>query len=196
MNNNIKNPEINFVDSYQADTSMISEVISRLIDDLKEMGYPRIEIDEIVISMDEALTNAVQETLRRKKSPIELNHEINREIAVRYKVTPDEFDATVIDHGKGLDILNLMSIIPDTSSPDYYDQIVKYVTESEKKKLRLTIDGKEISFKGVGAGLKIMLAFMDSISIDLIDKEKVLADSVTEFTDGTILNMKRKRRYR
>ncbi len=190
------NPEINFLDSYQADTSMISEVITRLIRDLEEMSYPRIEIDEIVISMDEALTNAVQETLRRKNGVPDTDYEINREIAVRYKITPDEYDATVIDHGRGLDILNLMSIIPDTSSPDYYDQIVKYVTESEKKKLRLTIDGKEISFKGVGAGLKIMLAFMDSISIDLIDKEKVLADSVTEYTDGTILNMKRKRRYR
>jgi len=49
--------------------------------------------------------------------------------------------------------------------------------------------------KGIGAGLKIMTAFMDSITIDLIDKEKFISNSISDFTDGTILNMKRKRRY-
>jgi len=44
-------------------------------------------------------------------------------------------------------------------------------------------------------GLKVILAFMDSVSIDLIDKERVLANSVSEFTDGTILNLNRRRRY-
>ena len=36
---------------------------------------------------------------------------------------------------------------------------------------------------------------MDAVTIDLIDKEKVLSSSVSEHTDGTILNMKRKKRY-
>jgi hypothetical protein len=36
---------------------------------------------------------------------------------------------------------------------------------------------------------------MDSITIDLIDQKKVVANSVSETTDGTILNIKRRRRY-
>ena len=35
----------------------------------------------------------------------------------------------------------------------------------------------------------------DKVTIDLIDRQKVLATSVSEHTDGTIFNMKRKRRY-
>ena len=59
----------------------------------------------------------------------------------------------------------------------------------------IRINGEEIPLRGIGAGLKIILSFMDSVTIDLIDKEKILTVQVTEHTDGTIFNMKRNRRY-
>jgi hypothetical protein len=75
------------------------------------------------------------------------------------------------------------------------NQIISYATESEKSKIKVRLNGQEIALRGIGAGLKVILNFMDTITIDLIDKEKVLSRSVTENTDGTIFNMKRRRRY-
>ncbi len=186
--------EIHFLDSYRADTAIVRDVLSRLTRDLRKMSFPDAEIDEIVISVDEALTNAIQTTIK-KKDIITDSTEARREITVRYKISGEGFDATIIDSGGGLDILESLKIIPDVSAPDYHDQVVNYVTNTDLKKLKLTINGKEFSFKGIGAGLKIMLAFMDSITIDLIDRKKIVANSVSKFTDGTILNIRRQRRY-
>ena len=188
--------EINFLDSYIADTSIVPSVIASLMNNLRLMNYPRDEIEEIVLSMDEAITNAVQETIRKKECETPDCHEgERREITIRYNINATDFDATIIDHGKGLNIDSLEGIIPDKSSNEYHTQIVRYATESDKKKLTVRVNGKEISLKGIGAGLKIILAFMDTITIDLIDKKKIISDSVSEFTDGTILNLRRKRRY-
>ena len=188
--------EINFLDSYSADTSIVPTVINSLMKNLENMEYPREEIDEIVLSMDEAITNAVQETIRKKDNDSALaGHGERREITIRYNITDSNFDATIIDHGRGLDIDSLVGVIPDSNSRDYHNQIIHYATESEKKKLTVRVNGKEIALKGIGAGLKIILAFMDNITIDLIDKKKIISDSVSEFTDGTILNLKRRRRY-
>lgn len=194
MDNGIKK-EINYLDSFNADTSVVPTVIASLVNHLREMRYPREEIDEIILSMDEAITNAVQETIRKKdRAEEQINHE-RREITIRYNITDKDFDATIIDHGKGLDLQNIVGIIPDRESHDYHDQIIRYATESEKKRITVRINGKEITLKGIGAGFKIILAFMDTVTIDLIDKEKVISNSISEFTDGTILNLKRKRRY-
>lgn len=76
------------------------------------------------------------------------------------------------------------------------NQIISYATESEKSKIKVRLNGEEIPLRGIGAGLKVILNFMDAITIDLIDKEKILSQSVSEHTDGTIFNMKRKRRYK
>ena len=188
--------EINFLDSYIADTSIVPSVIGSLMNNLKLMNYPRDEIEEIVLCMDEAITNAVQETIRKKECECFECHEgERREITIRYNINVNDFDATIIDHGRGLNIDSLAGIIPDSSSDEYHTQIVRYATDSEKKKLTVRVNGKEISLKGIGAGLKIILAFMDTITIDLIDKKKIISDSVSEFTDGTILNLRRKRRY-
>ncbi|RJP25453.1 MAG: hypothetical protein C4529_00845 [Deltaproteobacteria bacterium] len=196
MVGNVKK-EINFLDSYSADTSIVPAVINNLMKNLEVMEYPRDEIDEIVLSMDEAITNAVQETIRKKNhftTHVGAGGE-RREITIRYNITSSNFDATIIDHGRGLDIDSLVGIIPDSTSTDYHNQIIRYATESERKKLTVRVNGKEIALKGIGAGLKIILAFMDNITIDLIDKKKIISDSVSEFTDGTILNLKRRRRY-
>jgi anti-sigma regulatory factor (Ser/Thr protein kinase) len=185
--------DIGFLDSFAADTAIVPEVISKLIIDLNEAAYPQDEIDEIVLSMDEASTNAVQETINKNSSKESLSD--RREITIRYTVGKKEFDATIIDHGKGLDLFNIMNTVPDNKSNEYHQQIISYASESERKKIKVRVNNIEIPLKGIGAGLKIILNFMDSVTIDLIDKEKVLSPSVSEHTDGTIFNMKRNRRY-
>jgi anti-sigma regulatory factor (Ser/Thr protein kinase) len=192
------NPDIDFLNSYSASTSVVPEVIERLIGDLRKTRYTQDEIDEIVLSMDEAITNAIQETMKTNQDfqrKVEADDD-RRDITVRYTISRDIFDATIIDHGKGLDIFNILHSTPQTGSTSYITQIVSYATESEKSKIKVRLNGEEIPLRGIGAGLKVILNFMDAITIDLIDKEKILSQSVSEHTDGTIFNMKRKRRYK
>ena len=186
--------DICFLDSFRADTSIVPEIIDRLIHDLHRIGYPQEEVDEIILSMDEAITNAVQETVSTLQKKY-MHSFPNREITVRYSIAHNEFDATIIDHGKGLDIKKMLSEMPDSTSKGYHSQIFEYVKNAEMRRLKVRLNGKEIPLNGIGAGLKIMLSFMDSVTIDLIDKKSIVSDFVNEFTDGTILNIKRLRRY-
>ncbi len=191
-------PDIDFLNSYSANTSVVPEVIERLIGDLRKTRYTQDEIDEIVLSMDEAITNAIQETMKTNQDfrrKVEADDD-RRDITIRYTISRDIFDATITDHGKGLDIFNILHSTPQTGSTSYMNQIVSYATESEKSKIKVRLNGEEIPLRGIGAGLKVILNFMDAITIDLIDKEKILSQSVSEHTDGTIFNMKRKRRYK
>ena len=195
MNNNTY--DIDFLNSYSANTAVVPEVIERLIGDLKKIEYTQDEIDEIVLSMDEAITNAIQETMKANETfrRMVIAGDDRRDITVRYTISKDIFDATIIDHGKGLDIFNILNTTPQAGSTTYMNQIISYATESEKCRIKVRLNGQEIPLRGIGAGLKVILNFMDAITIDLIDKEKVLSQSVSEHTDGTIFNMKRKRRY-
>jgi anti-sigma regulatory factor (Ser/Thr protein kinase) len=191
------NQHIDFLNSYSANTSVVPEVIERLILDLKQTSYNQDEIDEIVLSMDEAVTNAIQETLKtNEKTFRKASTEDLRDITVRYTITSDIFDATIIDHGKGFDIFNILNSTPRAGTKNYINQIISYATESEKCRIKVRLNGREIPLRGIGAGLKIILNFMDAVTIDMIDKETVLSNSVTEHTDGTIFNMKRNKRYR
>jgi anti-sigma regulatory factor (Ser/Thr protein kinase) len=195
MTNNTN--EIDFLNSYAANTAVVPEVIAHLISDLKKTMYLQEEIDEIVLSMDEAITNAIQETMKTNmniRGSAEADDD-RRDITIRYTISNDIFDATIIDHGKGLDIFNILHAIPRAGTITYMNQIISYATESEKSKITVRLNGQEIPLRGIGAGLKIILNFMDAVTIDLIDKETILSQSVTEHTDGTIFNMKRKRRY-
>jgi len=184
-----------YIDSFSADTITVPTVINQLLTDLNELNYPHEEIEEIVLSMDEALTNAIQETIRKEHIySIHYGPE-TRDITVMYIITMDEFEAVIIDQGKGLDLQESIKKTPDKTSSNYFDQIAKYSSKAEKG-LSVRVNGQQISLKGIGAGLKIMCAFMDSITIDLIDKEKMISDTVSKVTDGTILSMHRKRRYK
>lgn len=187
---------IQHIDSYPADSSIVRRVISVLYDDLRSIGHPQEEIDEIVISMDEALTNAIQETIRTQESIPIAHPDRIRAITVRYLLDEEHFEATIIDHGGGFDLVQSFHDSPSRYTEDYFGQLVRYIDKSESGKLRVTVNGRELSLKGIGAGLKILLAFMDSITIDLMDRKDIISDSVTEFTDGTILTISRKRRYR
>ena len=194
MNKNVQKTD--FINSYSASTAVVPEVIEHLICDLKKYNYKQNEIDEIVISLDEAITNAIQETMEINLCARQAgDFSENTDLTVRYTVTNEVFDATIIDHGKGLDIFKRLNLTPQSDSDNYLSQIILYATESERRKLKVRLNGREIPLRGIGAGLKIILNFMDSISIDLIDRQHVVAQSVTEYTEGTIFNMKRKRRY-
>jgi anti-sigma regulatory factor (Ser/Thr protein kinase) len=192
----LKKHDRGFLESYCASTTIVPEVIESLINDLRYSNYRQDEIDEIVLSMDEALTNAVQETIKKNCCNGDHADCDRRDITVRYNINDSEFDATVIDHGKGLDIFNILSQIPDMKAKDYADQVLSYATKSEKNKIKVRMNGKEIPLHGIGAGLKIIINFMDTVTIDLIDKKLVLTTLVSDYTDGTILNMKRKRRIK
>ena len=187
--------QIGYLDSFHADTAVVPQVINRLICDLEQIGYPQDEIYEIVLSMDESITNAIQETLKKNCACFECSDNDKRNITIRYTVDRSTFDATIIDHGTGLDIFNIVHTVPNSNSDEYIDQIISYASDSEKERIKVRINGKEIPLKGIGAGLKIILNFMDKVTIDLIDRQKILASSVTEHTDGTIFNMRRRRRY-
>jgi len=187
--------EIKFLDSFSAETAIVPQIIDTLIFDLRKMDYPQDEIDEIILSMDEAITNAIQETININKNINRNKNSERREVTVRYTISEDEFDATIIDHGHGLDIFHILESVPDKDSQKYHDEVLTYASKSEEEKIRVRINGKDIPLRGIGAGLKIILNFMDTVTIDFIDKEKVLSDSVSKNTDGTIFNMKRKRKY-
>jgi len=189
----VQDKEITFLDSFTASTSIVPEVIDRLMKDLCRMNYPREEIDEIILSMDESITNAVQVTMNCSETACIIPEK--RNITIRYMIKNNEFDATIIDHGTGLDFIKIISNVPDINSNQYFDQILSYATESEKSKLSVKINGEEVPLRGIGAGLKIILSFMDSVSIEYIDKKKIISSDVSEYTDGTIFNIKRKRRY-
>ena len=188
-----KKKEIGYLDSFAADLSIIAVVIDSLYLNLNKANYPQEDIDEIVLAMDESVTNAVQETIK-KYTDVEDNKN-RRDITIRYLITENEFEATIIDHGNGLDLFNILNIVPDKDSQKYIEQINNYATESEKQKLIIRINGQPIPLRGIGAGLKIILKFMDLVSIDLIDKNTILSRSVTSSTDGTIFNLRRKKRY-
>jgi len=189
----IKDNEIGFLDSFTASTSIVPEVIDRLMVDLIKIEYPQEEIDEIILSMDESITNAVQVTMNCNETDCIIPEK--RNITIRYTITESEFDATIIDHGTGLDFIKILSTTPDIHSRNYHDQILSYATESEKSKLSIKVNGEVVPLRGIGAGLKIILSFMDSVSIEYIDKKTIIASNVTDSTDGTIFNIKRRRRY-
>lgn len=188
-----KNREIAFLDSFAASTAIVPEVIDHLLKDLQQMDYPREEIDEIILSVDESITNAIQVTLGCNKKGCPPPD--TRNITIRYTINEHEFDATIIDHGTGLDFLKMFNTIPDKNAPDYFNQIVAYATDAEKSRLTVKINGEEIPLRGIGAGLKIILSFMDVVVIEYIDKKNILSSSVSKYTDGTIFSMRRKRRY-
>ena len=186
-----KDTEITFLKSFAVNTPMIPAIIDRLIHDLSKMEYQKRDIDEIALSMDESITNAVQATIKNTN-----RFSKNLYITIRYAVSEKEFNATIIDHGTGFDLIKTLRATPDRKSNDYHNQIMSYAIDAEISKTSLNINNKNknIFLKGVGAGLKIILNFMDSVTIEYIDKKTIIAANLSETSDGTIFNMTRKRR--
>ena len=191
-----KSSAIVFQDSFEADTKVLSFIIDKLFKDLDRAGYEEDEAQEIVVAVDEAITNAVLETIKttgevEEDLSITFKMDKVKAIAVRWEISAEEFYATVIDHGSGLDLHAVEDRLPEASGHDYLNQVKEH---QQKGNIRLLLNGEEIELKRLGAGLKIMASFMDTIVIDLIDSKKTLSDKVATSTLGTILNLYRARR--
>jgi anti-sigma regulatory factor (Ser/Thr protein kinase) len=184
-----KEKEISFYRNFIADTSIVGEIGKELTDDLLKMEYQEEETGEIVLAMDECIANAVKATIENTNKNSKKLY-----ITVRYGISETEFDATIIDNGAGLEFIKTLNITPDSKSDDYHNQVTNYAANIEKTGSTLKMNNQPVSLKGVGAGLKIILSFMDSVFIEYIDKKEVIASNVSESTDGTIISMKRKRR--
>ena len=185
-----------FHDSFEADTKVLSFIIDKLFKDLDRAGYGEEEAQEIVVAVDEAITNAVLETIKctgevEEDLSITFKMDKVKAIAVRWEISDDNFYATIIDHGSGLDLKEVEAHLPEASGQDYLNQVGEH---QQKGNIRLRLNGEEIELKRLGAGLKIMASFMDTILIDLIDAKKSVSDKVTRSTLGTILNLYRARR--
>lgn len=192
-----KKDTIIFRDSFEADTRILAYLIDKLFEDLNHAGYPEEESHEIVVAVDEAITNAILETI---KATGEVVDELTvpphaakaKSVAVRWEITPTEFYATIIDHGTGLDLSTVQQQIPQVNRDDYLHEVGEYQNQCN---LTIRVNGERIELKRLGAGLKIMSTFMDAIFIDLIDAEKTVSNQVKAgITTGTILNLYRKRR--
>ncbi|MCK5268187.1 MAG: STAS domain-containing protein [Spirochaetes bacterium] len=186
-----------FQDSFVADTKILAYIIDRLFRDLEKADYPHEDSQEIVVSVDEAITNAILETIKATGEVIDdldMTYHANtvKTIAVKWEIKPEEFFATIIDHGSGFDMNKIKTTIPDTTGNDYLAQVGEY---QQKCNLQVRLNGENITLNRLGAGLKIMTAFMDAIIIDLIDVKESDTGKLDKEANGTILNLYRKRKH-
>ncbi|GEM_PF-152797 len=193
-----KSKAVTFHESFEADTRILASIIDKLFEDLEHAGYSEEEGQEIVVAVDEAITNAVLETIKAtgevldnfavalKKGPLKM-------IAVKWEITDQDFTATVIDHGAGLDLDEVQQRTPQTGTGDYLNQVDDY---QHKCNLRMRVNGESVELKRLGAGLKIMATFMDDIFIDLIDSCEIISSTVSHCTTGTILTLHRNRKHK
>ena len=187
---------ITFHESFEADTRILAFLIDRLFEDLARGHYQEEEAQEIVVAVDEAITNAVLETIKTTGEVLDnftvsLRKTTPKMIAVNWEISGSDFTATVIDHGSGLDLNEVQQRTPQAGSGDYLNQVDDY---QHKCNLRMRVNGENVELKRLGAGLKIMATFMDDIFIDLIDSCEVVSSTVSHCTTGTILTLHRRRR--
>ncbi|MDR2734657.1 MAG: ATP-binding protein [Spirochaetota bacterium] len=187
---------IRFYDCFAADTNRLGFIIDRLYSDLAQAGYCDEEKNEIVTALDEAITNAIFETIREvggiqtfcpnariEKSP--------KAIVVSWKITPDDFSVSIADYGSGLDLNKQRDRIPKTDAADYLSQVQKYQQDCN---LSITVNGQAVELQRLGVGLKIITNLMDHTHITLFDQNDALPapDSTAA---GTILALHRARRF-
>jgi anti-anti-sigma factor len=195
------NPEdssIHYYDCLESDTRILSSLLDRLFDHLAQAGYCEEEANEIVVAFDEAVTNALFETIKETGEMVDIllrtkEKEENppKIVVVTWRITPDTFTATVIDHGSGLDLKSEEENAPDTNSENFLQQVSDHQVKSN---LHVTINGEAVEFKRLGMGLKIMTNLMDSVHITLIDPHEAVSKTVNSQTMGTILTLRRARR--
>ncbi len=186
---------INYQESFAADTKILAYVIDKLFRDLEKANYNAEEAQEIVVSVDEAITNAILETIKVTGEVLDhfdvsFNATTVKTVAVKWEIRPDEFFATIIDHGKGLDLKSIQSSIPNVTDKNYFAEVEKY---QAKGQLQVRANGKEITLKRLGVGLKLMTSFMDAIIIDFVNTNEARS-SHTAPIKGTILTLYRKRK--
>jgi len=183
-------------DCLDADTNRLGFIIDRLFSDLAQAGYCDDEANEIVTAFDEAITNAIYETIKEIDGIQNVSLGANMEkapkaIVVSWKITPDDFQVSIADHGSGLDLGEQEKRTPKTNSGDYLDQVQKYQSECN---LSVTVNGQVIELKRLGVGLKIITSMMDDVHITLIDQNAELSATSNGPAAGTILALHRARR--
>lgn len=184
---------IRYIRSFGPETKFVPQVIGDLEADLDKAGFSFEDRMEVVMAVDEAMTNAILETARSKNSFITKIKEafrLENSVTVSWSIDVDKFSFTVIDQGEGLDLEIMIGKTPAPGDKDYFDKVKHY---EQKDQLVLRINGKPVEVKRFGAGLKIILSFMDRITIDYIDKEAIVTKKLSGATQGTILSMIRYR---
>jgi len=188
-----QNASIRFYDCLDADTNRLGFFIDRLFSDLAQAGYCDEEANEIVTAFDEAITNAIYETIKEINGMQDTKMEkAPKTIVVSWKITPDDFSVSIADHGSGLDLKEQEKRIPKTNSDDYLDQVQKYQRACD---LSITINGHAVVLKRLGVGLKIITSMMDHVDITLIDQNAAHPASSNTSAAGTILALHRARRF-
>ena len=187
--------QIRYIRSFGPETKFVPAVIEELERDLQKADFTMDDAMEIVMAVDEALTNAILETARSKDnflSKIKEALRLDNSVTVSWAIDQDKFSFTVIDQGEGLDLGIMIGKVPVPGDVDYFEKVKNY---EKKDQLVLRINGKPVEVKRFGAGLKIILSFMDKITIDYIDKEAIVTKQLSGATQGTILTMIRYRDY-
>lgn len=187
------NSQIRYIRSFGPETKYVPMVIADLESDLAKSKFESDDLMEIVMAVDEALTNAILETARSKGDFITKIKEalrLDNSLTVSWAIDEEKFSFTVIDQGEGLDLDIMIGKVPAPGDEDYFEKVKSY---SQKDQLVLRINGKPVEVKRFGAGLKIILSFMDKITIDYIDKEAIVTKKISGATQGTILTMVRYR---
>jgi len=184
-----------FYDCLESDTRLIAPLIDQLFNDLDQAGYCGDEASEIVTAFEEAVTNAMFETIKEtgKMQDILLLAKTERPpkiIVVIWKISQDFFTATIVDHGAGLDLKSQEENTPDISSKDYLKQVGEH---QHKGNLHINVNGEAVVLKRLGMGLKIMTSLMDEVHITLIDPYEMVSKTVHSKTMGTILTLHRAR---
>lgn len=187
---------IRFHDCLDADTNRLGFIIDRLFSDLGQAGYCDEEANEIVTAFDEAITNAIYETVKEINEMQSgcLNAKMEKSpkaIVVSWKITPDDFSVSIADHGSGLDLKEQEKRTPKTNAEDYLDQVQKYQNACD---LSISVNGQAVELKRLGVGLKIITNMMDHVNITLIDQNAALPASSGATAAGTILALHRARR--
>lgn len=180
---------IQYIRSFGPETKFVPIVVTDLEQDLSKAEISQADAMEIVLAVDEALTNAILETARSKRDEQEPNGDTSKlenSVTVSWAIDADRFSFTVIDQGEGLDLDIMIGNAPIPGQNDYFEKVREY---EQKDQLVLRVNGKPVEVKRFGAGLKIILSFMDRITIDYIDKEAIVTKQLSGATQGTIMTM-------
>lgn len=180
--------KIEYLKSFGPETKFVPLVIEDLSKDLRHSSFLEHDIMEIIMAVDEALTNAILETAKSTQSITDSTKQelSDNSVSVRWSIDEDKFAFTVIDQGRGLDLDIMLGRVPVPKNKDYFETVQEY---EKKDQLLIRINGQPVEVKRFGAGLKIILSFMDLITIDYIDKEEIISKKISGATQGTIFNM-------
>lgn len=187
---------ISYLRSINPETRFVPEVIKDLDNDLKSSSFSEDDILEIILASDEALTNAILESAKaidRKDKKAKETLLSEYDITVSWTISQERFSFTVVDQGGGFDLGYMLERLPSPNRKNYLEEVNKY---QKKNNLTLRINGEPTEVKRFGAGLKIIMSFMDKITIDYINKDQVISKELSQKTQGTILNMIRFRNRR